>query len=292
MKVSAGEYRKIYDPSAGEKEQWYINDHTIVRGRDGWHLFGITHEEPANPYEEKSCAHAVGASLTQGLWEKLPSPIRTDPSAGETHFWAPHVVERDGLYYMFWCAGSMEGSERYKIQLATSEDLYSWERSPANPMVVDGFDARDPMVLRVGDAWIMYYTATSRPQGGNHVVAAVTSRDLIHWSDKRVVFTDPSIGKQAGPCESPFVVYERGRYFLFIGPRGDYCETGVFMSDDPFHFEAKNQVGRLPSHAAEVICDDDHGYYVTSCGWGQGGVYLAPLTFDEQAVFSMEAAWK
>jgi hypothetical protein len=48
-------FDKIYDPSIGEKERWYINDHTFIRAQNGqWHLFGITHREPANPYQEKS----------------------------------------------------------------------------------------------------------------------------------------------------------------------------------------------------------------------------------------------
>ena len=42
----------------------------------------------------------------------------------------------------------------------------TWARHPANPLVVDGYEARDPMVLRVGDRWVMYYTATSAPAGG------------------------------------------------------------------------------------------------------------------------------
>jgi predicted GH43/DUF377 family glycosyl hydrolase len=59
----------------------------------------------------------------------------------------------------------------------------NWQRHDRNPMVVDGFDARDPMVLRVGDVWVMYYTGNSEPSGGHHVVYAVTSKDLhaMEW---------------------------------------------------------------------------------------------------------------
>jgi Asp-tRNA(Asn)/Glu-tRNA(Gln) amidotransferase A subunit family amidase len=38
---------------------------------------------------------------------------------------------------------------------------------------ISGFDARDPFILRVGDQWVMYYTATSKPEGGNH------TKDLV-----------------------------------------------------------------------------------------------------------------
>ncbi|MBO5256350.1 MAG: family 43 glycosylhydrolase [Clostridia bacterium] len=284
MKISAGDYHRFYDPSVGEDKPWYINDHCIIRGEDGWHLFGITHAEPAAPLDELCCAHALGTSLSDTAWKKLPFPIVTEQDRGEAHFWAPHVIFHEGLYYMFWCAGNPDGHDRYQIMEAVSTDLYHWERIAGNPIVVDGFDARDPMVLRVGDEWVLYYTATSAPDGGNHIVACVTSRDLIHWGNRRVVFTDPSEGTYGGPTESPFVVRRNEMYYLFIGPRGDYnaCynRTEVFESADPFAFSIENKVGELPAHAAEVI-EDDGQYYTTRAGWGEGGVYIAGLNFEE-----------
>jgi sucrose-6-phosphate hydrolase SacC (GH32 family) len=184
---------------------------------------------------------------------------------------------------MFYCAGSLESRERYRIHLATSPDLHRWTKHDANPMVVDGFDARDPMVLRIGDEWIMYYTCNSTPAGGNHCVACVRSDDLIHWTDKKVVFTSSIVGTTAGPCESPFVEKVGDTYFLFIGPFGGYdvayCDTAVYASKDPFRFTEDDLVGRIPSHASEVLRIDGEPY-ITHCGWGEGGVYLAPLHFE------------
>ena len=85
---------------------------------------------------------------------------------------------------MFVCAGG-ESMDAYRIHLRTSEDAVTWTRHPANPLLVDGYEARDPMVLRVGDRWVMYYTATSTPTGGHFVVAAVESDDLVHWHGRR-----------------------------------------------------------------------------------------------------------
>ncbi len=40
--VTAGAFRLIYDPSVGEAEPWYINDHTFFRDHEGaWHLGGF-----------------------------------------------------------------------------------------------------------------------------------------------------------------------------------------------------------------------------------------------------------
>ena len=276
--VTAGEFQKIYDPSAGEAEPWYVNDHCFVRAEDGlWHLFGITHPEPANPLDEKFLAHAT-APDPFGPWQKQCAVLPADAALGETHVWAPHVLRHEGLYYMYYCAGGTS-NEEYRIHLATSHDLFEWRRHPENPMLVDGFDARDPMVLRVGDQWVLYYTATSTPAGGNHVVAAVTSRDLVHWSGKREVFVHPKRGTFGGPTESPFVVAHAGRYFLFVCTNEPYDDTAVYESDSPWFFSPERRVGQLGAHAAEVVQDGDR-WLVSRCGWGRGGVYLASLALD------------
>ncbi len=281
--VESGEFKRIYDPSVNEKQPWYINDHCFIRARDGkWHLFGITREEPAKPIEEISFAHATADTLLQSPWSKQPPALTVAREAPwrEVHLWAPHVIFHNELYYMFYCAGGSNGAN-YRIHLATSPDLKTWTRSPKNPLLVDGFDARDPFVLRVRDKWVMYYTATSKPAGGHHIVAYVTSDDLLTWTNHGVAFTDPSTGTWGGPTESPFVVSRGESYFLLVGPRDNYDSTHVFVSRDPFHWSIENKVGDIPAHAAEVIQDVDGKWYVSRAGWGKGGVYLAPLTWKD-----------
>jgi beta-fructofuranosidase len=181
---------------------------------------------------------------------------------------------------MFYCAGDQDHT-RYKIHLATSRDLFTWTRHPANPMVVDGYDARDPFVMRVGHTWVLYYTATSAPSGGHHVVACVMSTDLVHWGGKKVVYTDPDVGTYGGPTESPFVVRRGSSYYLFVGPRPEYDGTDVFVSHDPFSWSIADKVGHFPAHAAEVVRDTDGKWYVSRAGWGERGLYLAPLTWSD-----------
>ena len=284
MTISAGDYERVYDPSAGESEAWYINDHTFVRDSDGmWHLIGITHAEPMAAHDEKHFAHATAPAL-HGPWTKQPFALSTDPDAGETHLWAPHVIAHDDRYWMFYCGGGRDETA-YRIQLAVSDDCWSWTRHPANPLVVDGFHARDPMVLRLPDRWVLYYTATSGPAGGNFVVKAVESDDLVTWRAPRTVYTDARVGTFGGTTESPFVVARDGRYYLFIGPDWGlnvtaYRTTRVLQSDDPFRFEAEHRVATIASHAAEVVVDERGDSWVSHCGWSMGGVYLAPLHWD------------
>jgi beta-fructofuranosidase len=281
--VTQGDFVKIYDPGIGEAEPWYINDHCFIRDKEGtWHLFGITHAEPADPLDEDEFAHATSNKLVGEPWTKLePAMTAADESPwNETHLWAPHVVEVGGLYNIFYCGGDPDHS-RYKINMATSKDLVNWLRHPENPLVVDGYDARDPFILKEGDKWYMYYTANSEPTGGNHIVARVESDDMVHWSNKVTVFTDEAKGTFGGPTESPFVVRRGSKYYLFIGPRGGYDGTDVFVSDTPDHWEPANLVGHIPAHAAEVVRDSGGKWYVSRAGWGRGGVYLAPLEWHD-----------
>ena len=261
-----------------------------------WHLIGITHAEPFAPFEEVDLAHATAPDV-QGPWTKQRHALTADPAAGEHHLWAPHVIDHDGRYWMYYCAGG-DAPEAYRIHLATSDDCWTWERHPANPMVVDGYEARDPMVLRVGDRWVMYYTATLEPAGGPHIVAACESDDLVHWSGRHVVYEDALSGTGAGPTESPFVVARDDGFLLFLGP--DYGELmRILQEEGRYGPEARPPTGargcwpaptrcgsgprtrwrRSTSHAAEVIHDEQDRWWVSHCGWGEGGAHLAPLTW-------------
>jgi beta-fructofuranosidase len=222
---SVGEFKLIYDPAVGASEPWCLNDHTFVKGPDRqWHMFAITHVKPFEFFKDpgRNLAHATAKSLLQSPWRKEPFALTVDPERYDEHFfWAPHVVKVGRTYHMFVCAGAREGHE-YRIHHLTSRDLWKWERDPANPVLVDGFDARDPMLLRDGDQWILYYTANRERTGGNHIVAAVTSRDLRTWSARKVVFTHPRTGTFAGPTESPFVV-RRGSGTTCSSPTTTWC---------------------------------------------------------------------
>lgn len=279
---AVGGFTKIYNPSIGEPRPWYINDHTFIQADDGtWHLFGITHEEPLNPVNEHVFAHATAPEL-YGPWAKQPWALEVDHDYGETHLWAPYVIQVDGVYHMFYCGGS-EDLTAYEINLATSTDLYSWTRNPDGPLFRDGYEARDPYVIQIDGQWVMYYTGTSDPNGGKHVVLYRTSDDLLNWSERKTAFTDPEVGTGGGTTESPFVYQHNGWWYLFIGPRPSqevYVGTDVFASKDPFNFEIANKVGHIDSHALEVI-PNGTVEYVSHCGWGQGGVYLAPLNWGD-----------
>ncbi|MFF9066064.1 family 43 glycosylhydrolase [Streptomyces sp. NPDC014891] len=280
--VGAGPFAYVHDPStpAGPR---YLNDHTLIRARGRWHVFGIVgasapRGEAPDSSAEISFAHASAPSPL-GPWTAHADALTVDPSYfGEEHLWAPHVIEADGTFWMFYAAGGASGAA---VNLATSTDLFTWTRVPSGPLF-RGLAARDPMVLRVGDEWVMYYTELSGP-GGHHVVAHRRSADLTHWSEPGVVFTDASTDATVSVTESPFVVRRDGWYYLFIGPRGGYEGTDVLASRDPFRFELAGYAGHVAGHAVEVV-DDRGTWYASAAGWFRNGLFLAPLQWRDTPV--------
>ncbi|MFE4258766.1 family 43 glycosylhydrolase [Streptomyces sp. NPDC056883] len=277
--VGAGPFTYVYDPSTAEGPR-YLNDHTLIKAQGRWHLFSIVGRsaprgESPDSTRETSFAHASAPS-PNGPWTTHADALTLAPSYfGEEHLWAPHVVEAGGRFWMFYAAGGASGAA---ISLATSSDLFTWTREPSGPLF-RGLAARDPMVLRVGGEWVMYYTELSGP-GGHHVVACRRSADLVHWSEPGTVFTDATTDTTVSVTESPYVVERDGWYYLFIGPRGGYEGTDVLASRDPFHFELDGYAGHVPGHAVEVVADGDT-WYASAAGWFRGGLHVAPLQWRD-----------
>lgn len=275
--VEAGTFQTIY----AAEEPWCVNDHTIVQGPDKtWHLFGITHPKPLDFFKDpgRRLAHATATSLLQNPWQAQPPAVTADwEDYREYLLWAPHVIRHGKTYYLFVCVGEKD-SHRYRIHLLTSPDLKDWTRHPDNPLVADGFDGRDPMVMPIKREWVMYYTATSVPEGGNRIVACVTSKDLVHWSNRKVAFVHPQAGTFGGPAESPFVVRRGDNYYLFLC---DNDWTDVYLSHDPFHWDFERKVGRIHSHASEIVRDAKGQWFISHTGWMSGPVSLAPLRWHD-----------
>lgn len=282
--VRTGRFERVYDAAQGQHVAWHVNDHALVEGPDGtWHMFGIAFPESGHTGEQ-FLSHATAPSLHGPFVTEAPV-LSADPDYGETHLWAPHVVEHEGTWYMFYAGGGPDDANAIMC-VATSTDLWHWERDPDGALFADGWEARDPMVLRVGDEWVMYYCATENQRFSRRVVACRTSADLRSWGERRIVYEAPQYGDVAGDTESPFVVEHDGAYYLFVGPTGgyeggyhSYSSTDVIRSDDPFRFDRDDRVGRIRVHAPEVVRHDGR-WWVTHSGVGQNGLYLAELDLD------------
>lgn len=286
--LAQGAMVHVFDTTTARTDAHYVNDHTLVRGDDGrWHLFGIFHAEPMGDDSEIDLVHAVSDEPDPSRWKErsftvanapYEMALRADRNVGETHLWAPHVVRHDGRWLMTYQGGGTS-DYRASIRFAESDDLYRWSRIGAAPAFEDFCAARDPMLVRQGDLWALYYTRCESIARKVSGVAYRLSRDLVAWSDARMALTTqtPPTSNSAF-TESPFL-FTRGRfhYLTVTAYPLAWDATLVYRSTDPLSFPDA-PFSRIRAHAAEWIEDPRGGLWATHAGPGQRGVWVSPIT--------------
>jgi len=255
------------------RDPW-IMDHTVIYNQNDkkWHMFGI--------YDDQTrFLHLTADSLTQEGWEK-----QEDFRGADSTIWAPHIIKHDSKFWMFYTGIG----EPRRIELAVSRDLFRWEHPSPNPLLAQVFGPqevnmknKDPMVLRDGSQWIMYYSLV-KDDKANWAVGYSTSEDLLNWEGPHICFDEdsPSPG-----VESPFVVRRGKYYYLFLSARpwGVY-DSGIdiFRSTSPYNWKTSEKVKRVhPWHASEVVRDLDGKWYITNCGFHKDGFWIAPLQWHD-----------
>lgn len=208
-----------------------------------------------------------GKRLTDPDWKPMGIAMTADPGFGETPggLQAPYVFRHDGLYQMFY-------GDWVSICVATGQDGKTFARRLAGEGKAGMFDegmesnARDPMVLQVGDQWHVYYTAHPNRRGAVYCRA---SKDLRAWGPSRIVALGGSAGLEFNSAECPFVFHHQasGYYYLFRTQRyGRNAQTSVYRSKDPMNFGIDDDsylVCRLPVAAPEIIVHEGQDYIVS-----------------------------
>src|SRR5688572_32070057 len=150
----------------------YVTDFCIVRREGLYHLFHIRGERWTWPvgYREIGLGHAVSTDLRTWTPQEPVLPAGPPGTWDESGNWAPDIIEVEGVYYLYYTGSDRNNNQ--KIGLATSTDLYTWTKHPANPLVAPGpwsdrevgrdVAGRDGMVYfdPAGRRYLMYYTAT------------------------------------------------------------------------------------------------------------------------------------
>lgn len=103
----------------------------------------------------------------------LPVLTRGDATSwdgAEGIVFAPHVIEHDGTYYMFYSGSDNPMGRPAAIGLATSPDGVRWAKHEGNPILAPDGTGYDSMCISVAvpqvtesGEWILYYAANSQP---------------------------------------------------------------------------------------------------------------------------------
>jgi len=207
--------------NGGESQE--VVDHAIFQSIDGhWHLWACIRGTAIG----RLLYHWESPSLEQSDWQERGIAMRAEARYGESiddrdgQEWiqAPHVTVWDGLYHMFY-GGHRAEEGPCQICLATSSDGRDFERvldaRGYSRVFVGPGEARDPMIIRIGDLYYCYYSGHDPDARAPCKIYCRTSDDLHTWSDWVAVNWGGSGGDGNWSAECPFVVAFDGRFYLF-----------------------------------------------------------------------------
>lgn len=202
--------------------------------------------------------------ITDRNWTPMGIAMMADPNFGETEggLQAPFVLKQGSDYYMFY--GSWE-----HIALAKSKDGKTFARQlmPDGTSSLfgegEGSNTRDPMVMKNGALYYIYYTAYPNRHGADFVR---TSKDLIHWGQSTKVAFGGAGGNGPYSAECPFVYHDKnsGYYYLLRNQfYGQSAQFKVYRSKDPMDFGKDNNrdlVETMPYAAPEIVESEGQSY--------------------------------
>ena len=249
-------------------------DFAVVKKDGVYHLFYIRHNVnlPGNA-TENDFGHAFSSDLIH--WTQDAPVLATAPDGWDNeHVWAPSIIEKNGLYYMFY-AGVNQTPGVYdsyqRIGFATSPDLETWTHQDApvfscaqvpwafcNPLNnLTGF--RDPFVMpdpSTPGSWLMFYTANVASDSLTEIVGlAESDSTLTAWNDLGPMWVTYRTVSGSGTAESPHVFQHAGLWYLFD------TVNGV----DPIAFSSSpNPKGDLSSWTYRGRLTQMLGYYTGS----------------------------
>ena len=266
-----------------------VVDHAIWQSVDGkWHCWACVRKTNIG----RLLYGWEGDSLEQTNWKPTGITMRAEQKFGESindwlgeeYIQAPHVIQYDGKYWMFYGGHNTELGE-CQICLATSTDGRTFERRQNelgySRLFVGPGEVRDPMVARIGDQWVCYYCGHDKGMRKPCKVYARTSNDLLHWSDFcEVSFGGFTSGNGFWSAECPFVIFKDGYYYLFrTSEYNSPARTHVYRSQDPFDFGLgydSKLVTTLRVAAPEVI-QVGEAFYISTVEDMKRGIQLVKL---------------
>lgn len=219
-----------------------IADHAWIRARDGrYHLFFQNEDHGSGTRIE----HYVSEDLR--TLEYVGVALQPNPEGWDSYaLWAPHVVESDGTYFMFYTGTTgRDAGAVQRIGLATSSDLATWTRAALSrcpgapgdgcvyacdeswttwggPTGSYNQQCRDPFVIRDPETgrWILF--ATAKSTSGSGVITVASSADLVDWEGTGFLNASrrlaDGVGAQTtgGEAENPAVLAHDGIYVLLF----------------------------------------------------------------------------
>lgn len=200
------------------------------------HAFYLQQARPGGSRTQRD-ADSLGHAVSRNLIDWVEQPPVIAPAApgepGDLVNWTGSTVQAaDGRYHVFYTMRSSSSAGRIQaIGSATSDDLWTWTKNPANPVLTpDGrwynteqtpgpngvVDCRDLMVVKhpTRPGWFGVFATRvvdeELPRGA--VFGGAYSEDLVHWEQTGPVFR--SARDAYSIVEMPDLFELDGRWYL------------------------------------------------------------------------------
>ncbi|NNE00815.1 MAG: family 43 glycosylhydrolase, partial [Pirellulaceae bacterium] len=180
-------------------------DPTILKHAGKYYLY-CTYT-PDYPTMSKGIRLYVSSDLVH--WQDHGYALRNEDSWGESRFWAPDVVEKDGTFYMYYAA-----DERICVATATTP-LGPFQQAKQEPMRPDSIRI-DAHVFRDDDGQCyFYYVHFDR---GNQIWGGKLNVDMMSVDEsslRLMVKPDQDWERHMAPIvEGPVVIKHKDTYYL------------------------------------------------------------------------------
>ena len=197
-------------------------DPSVIRASDGYY-YGY-----ATQYLSDELTENVPGARSKDLihWELLGDtmPIKPTWASGTQDFWAPHVLEDGGIYYLYYSA-AQDSSGGMAIGVATATDPEGPFEDSGQPLISGtSFEHIDPMAFddpQPGKK-LLYWGSGFQP-----IKVRELAEDRLQFAPgscvQEILHPSSEIPFE-NLIEGPFVIVRNGYYYLFYS--GDNCWTG------------------------------------------------------------------
>ena len=215
-------------------ERW-VWDFWIADTGSEFHLFFLQAPRSLGDQLERHWNATVGHAVSTDLstWEVLGTALEPGPADSWEGMatWTGSMLEHDGTWHLFYTGTKWtDAGVDQRLALATSVDLLTWTKHPANPVIeLDprwyervGHDSwRDPWVFRDADGDGFHALITARARTGEPdargVIGHAWSPDLLRW-EVQPPLTEPGL---FGHMEVPQVEVVEGTPVLLFSVGAD-----------------------------------------------------------------------
>lgn len=183
-----------------------------------WHAY------PNPGYEEGPAV--IGLAWSDDLihWERGEPILRPQQGIAweEGGLYKPWLMKVGDLYYIFYNAKTKGVPWKEQTGIAWSRDLKSWTRHEGNPILRNGPSgspdhrfASDPVVLRHGNEWAMFYFGLAQDGKARDLIAL--SKDLRNFTKLGEVLIDvgPEGSVDSVYAHKPAIIHHAGDLYHY-----------------------------------------------------------------------------